>query len=105
MSDFKFKIGDVVQHKGGEMVGVVVARTTEENSAGTCLTYWVTWFDRHGEDHQQCFGGCELEIAPPKTLADALTWVKEVAVSEQQFEVAADARDLAEWLRRAKASR
>jgi hypothetical protein len=76
MPEFKFKIGDVVCHRGdrNQLINmVIVARTAEECSGGVQLHYpcRVVSFDRGSSAIQHqivMFSECELEPAPERTL-------------------------------------
>lgn len=81
------------------MRGVVISQTAEKGSAQTGVGYWLHWFDRHGQLQRQQFSEAELVPAPPpkpETVVDALAWIKDLCVSEQDYEVAAVARDFAD---------
>jgi len=99
VADFKFGIGDAVQHKGGGQHMVVVARCREEGPAGVEKMYWATWFNRSGDSIRFNFSECELESAPrpkPETVVDALVWLKNLMVADRDYEAAAMVRDMAD---------
>lgn len=99
MTDFRFGIGDAVQHKGGGQRLVVVARCREEGPAGVEKMYWATWFNRSGDSSRFNFSECELESVPlpkPDTIVDALVLVKNLMVADHDYEAAAMVRELAD---------
>lgn len=96
--EFKFDIGQVVQHKASGVRVCVTARLVEESKAGKWPVYFASGHDRGDQMHRLHYYECELEPAKPSTLADSLAWVKELAVSEHDFESAAAVRDLVDKL-------
>lgn len=103
VDEFKFAIGQVVQHKASGVRVCVVARYAEESAGGRDLCYFGTSHDRGHTGYRWTYSECELEpVPPPKpdTVYDALTWAKDLAVTHQDYEFAAAVRDVCDKLLR-----
>jgi hypothetical protein len=99
MVHFKFNPGDLVHHKGSLNTWMVVLSQLAEVGAGVPEpSYMVSWIDRSGNLQRDRLVECEIAPAKPTTLTDAMEWVKDLAVSEQNFEAAAVARKAADDL-------